>query len=43
MNREEHLERLKTQLFDLLVIGGGGDGRGRRARRGESRSFGRAG
>ena len=28
MNREEHLQRLKTQSFDLLVIGGGATGAG---------------
>ena len=28
MNREEHLERLKTETFDLLVIGGGATGAG---------------
>ena len=28
MNREEHLQRLKTQTFDLLVIGGGATGAG---------------
>ncbi len=28
MNREEHLERLKRETFDLLVIGGGATGAG---------------